>query len=152
MARKDSVEHVIVDQDTVGQVADGTWQIGVRRTFPLSAEQLWHALLSPEGTSIWLGGPLALEEGTEFTLENGTTGKVTVYRPGSHLRVRWQPAGWERASVVQIRVIAARTGTTVSFHQEQLPDAAARAAMKAHWEAVIEQLVTLAGSSAAHSG
>ncbi len=131
----------------VGQTAESGFQIGVRRTLPYSEDALWSAVLSPEGMRIWLGGPTELESGAAYSLENGTTGQIRVYAPGSHLRLTWQPSGWERPSVVQIRVIPAKKGTTLSFHQEQLDGASTREAMRAHWEDVIARLGDLARAS-----
>ena len=92
----------------VGQTAQAGFQIGVRKTLPFTPDEIWSALLSPEGTSIWLGGPAEIVQGAEYRLENGTSGRFTVYTPGSHVRLTWQPAGWDRPSVVQVRVIRRR--------------------------------------------
>lgn len=125
---------------TVGKTADVGYQIGVRRTLPSGEEALWSLLLSPEGMTAWLGGAIELEDGARYTLDNGTTGQVRVYKPWSHIRLTWRPQGWARPSTVQVRVLAASRGSTLSFHQEHLADGAARATMKAHWEGVIERL------------
>lgn len=124
----------------VGKTADAGYQVGVRRTLPCSEERLWRLLLSPAGLETWLGGPAEIAEGVRFRLDNGTTGEIRVYRPGSHIRLGWRPAGWGAPSTLQVRVMAARRGTTLSFHQEHLAGAAERAAMKAHWEGVIGSL------------
>jgi hypothetical protein len=106
----------------VGKTADVGYQIGVSRTLPFSEEAIWGLLLSPEGQAVWLGGPIEL------------------YKPWSHFRLTWQPPGWTRPSLIQVRVIPAKTGTTLSFHQEHLRDGAARSEMKARWEGVIDEL------------
>ena len=133
----------------VGQTAKSGFQIGVRKTLPFSPDEIWSALLSPEGTTIWLGGPVEISEGASYALENGTTGTIRVYAPGSHVRLTWQPAGWTQASVVQVRVILAKTGTTLSFHQEQLDGPARRAMMKERWDRVIAMLYVLVGDRTA---
>jgi uncharacterized protein YndB with AHSA1/START domain len=127
-------------RNEVGKTADVGYQIGVSRTFPYSEEAIWGLLLSPEGLATWLGGPIAIEEGARYTLADGASGEVRVYKPWSHIRLTWQPPGWARASLIQIRVIPAKPGTTLSFHQEHLRDATARTAMKARWEQVIAEL------------
>lgn len=124
----------------VGRTADAGWQVGVRRTLPFSEQRIWALLLSPEGMDEWLGGPATLEEGAAYTLANGTSGEIRVYKPWSHVRLTWQPEGWARPSTLQVRVIPAKTGTTLSFHQEQLRGETERTAMKAHWERVIGRL------------
>lgn len=127
----------------VGKTADVGYQIGVRRTLPCGEEALWSLLLSPEGQAIWLGGTIELEAGARYTLDDGTAGQVNVFKSWSHLRLTWQPQGWARPSTVQVRVMAASRGTTLSFHQDHLADGDARKAMKARWAGVIERLAAL---------
>lgn len=127
----------------VGKTADVGYQIGVRRTVPHGEEAVWTALLSPAGLATWLGGVVELEEGTRFAFDDGTRGEIRVHKPWSHLRLTWQPPGWARPSAVQLRVIPARGGTTISFHQDHLASGEVRAAMKAHWEEVIARLAAL---------
>ncbi|WP_372813959.1 hypothetical protein [Paenibacillus sp.] len=43
-------------REPVGQTSSVGFQVGVRRTLPLSQEQAWRLLTSPEGLSWWLGG------------------------------------------------------------------------------------------------
>ena len=131
------------EMPTVGKTADVGYQIGVRRTLPCDEEALWSLILSPEGQTIWLGGAIDLADGARYALDNGTVGQVRVYKPWSHIRLTWQPRGWARPSTVQVRVITASRGTTLSFHQDQLVDATTRTAMKAHWEEVIARLAAI---------
>ncbi|MDI3341228.1 MAG: SRPBCC domain-containing protein [Sphaerobacter sp.] len=131
------------ERRVVGQTAQSGFQVGVRRTLPFAAEAVWAVLCSPAGMTVWLGGPVALEPGTRYTLADGTFGEVRVYRPGSHIRLTWQPPGWAQPSTLQVRVLPARTGTTLSFHQERMRGPAERAAMKAHWVQVIARLAEL---------
>src|SRR4051794_15255348 len=103
--------------DEVGKTGDVGYQIGGRRTIPFSEEAIWGLLLSPEGLATWLGGPIEVEEGARYTLADGAVGEVRVYKPWSHIRLTWQPPGWARPSLIQVRVIPAKSGTTLSFHQ-----------------------------------
>jgi uncharacterized protein YndB with AHSA1/START domain len=128
------------ERTDIGKTADAGYQIGVRRTVPASEERVWAALLSPAGLRVWLGGVAGLEEGARFSFPNGVTGQIRVHKPWSHLRLTWQRPDWETPSYVQVKVIPARTGTTLSFHQDHLGGPADRQAMKAHWERVIERL------------
>jgi uncharacterized protein YndB with AHSA1/START domain len=131
---------VLSAHNEVGKTADVAYQVGVSRTLPFSEEAIWGLLLSPEGMATWLGGPVEMEEGARYTLADGASGEVRVYQPWSHFRITWQPPRWARASLIQVRVIPAKSGTTLSFHQEHLKDGAARTEMKAHWERVIGEL------------
>jgi uncharacterized protein YndB with AHSA1/START domain len=114
--------------------------MGVRRTFALAGEDMWALLVSGRGLQTWLGEAIALEPGSEFRLSDGTSGKLTVCDPPSHLRLSWQRPDWSSPSIVQVRVIPARTASTVSFHQEKLAAASEREAMLVHWRAVLDAL------------
>lgn len=127
----------------VGQTSSVGFQVGVRRTLPLSQEQAWRLLTSPEGLSWWLGGlsALQLEPGQRFFSKEGTSGELRIVKPLEQLRLSWQRAGWEQASTLQIRLLAAAGGrTTISFHQEKLKDANVREQMKLYWKEVLARL------------
>lgn len=128
------------ERSSVGETADAGYQIGVRRTLTCSAEQLWDLLLSGAGTRVWLGGAVDIAEGTRFSLDDGTSGMISVFRSGSHIRLTWQPLNRPTPTTLQIRVIPAKTGTTLAIHQERLRDGEERTAMRAHWRRVIEEL------------
>ncbi|MGD9695959.1 MAG: SRPBCC domain-containing protein [Thermoleophilia bacterium] len=123
-----------------GLTRDAGWQIGVRRTVAADPRDVWRVLRSAEGLRVWLGGEIELSAGTAYRLADGTEGEVRVDEPGSHLRVTWRPPGWGRASLIQVRVLPAARGATLAFHQEHLPDEAARGAMRERWLGVIERL------------
>jgi uncharacterized protein YndB with AHSA1/START domain len=129
----------------VGKTRDTGWQIGVRRTLPLSVDEAWTRVTSPEGMGAWLGAEVELERGKGFALADGASGEVRVMEPGSHLRLTWQPGGWARSSTIQVRVLPAARGATVAFHQEHLPDAQAREARRAHFAAALDALARIAG-------
>ncbi|MGH2350548.1 MAG: SRPBCC family protein [Chloroflexota bacterium] len=131
---------MVAERTEAGKTADAGYQIGVRRTVPASEERVWAVLLSPAGLRIWLGGVSKLEEGTRFSFRNGISGEIRVNRPWSHLRLTWQRPDWEAPSYLQVRVLPARTGATLSFHQDHLRGPAERKEMKAHWEQVVERL------------
>ncbi|MDQ2807503.1 MAG: SRPBCC domain-containing protein [Chloroflexota bacterium] len=129
----------------VGQTRDVGFEIGARRTLPLAPDAAWRLLLSPAGLACWLGAgaALPLTPGTRYALADGAIGEVRVYQPGSHLRLTWQPPGWVRPSTVQVRVLPSGERTTIAFHQEHLPDAAARAARSAYYSAALDGLERL---------
>jgi uncharacterized protein YndB with AHSA1/START domain len=127
---------------TAGRTRDGTYQVGVRRTFATSPQDAWDALTSPAGLAIWLGGEVSLVKGESYQTAEAA-GEVRVVAPGSHLRLTWQPAAWAAASTIQVRVLRAAGGATVTFHQERRPGAAARAAMHRRWSAALDRLAAL---------
>ncbi|HEX2080583.1 MAG TPA: SRPBCC domain-containing protein [Longimicrobium sp.] len=127
----------------LGETADTGFQVGVRRTVPLAPEDAWRLLTSAEGVRTWLGGEPGLrwEKGERYTLQDGAAGEVRVFKPGSHLRMTWQPRGWPRASTIQVRVMPASGGRSVlSFHQEHLPGPAEREERRAFFEAAADAL------------
>jgi hypothetical protein len=97
-----------------GLTADGTWQLGVRRTFPITPEEAW-----------------ALVERV-FLAE----GEVRSITPGTVVRLAAAPAG----STLQVRVTPAATGTTIGIHHERLPDAETRERLLTRWTALLEDL------------
>lgn len=132
-------------QRSVGETRDAGFEIGVRRTLPVPAETLWLLVTSAEGRRAWLGaGPdFALEPGAAYALDDGAQGEVRVLRPGSHVRLSWQPGDWPRASTIQVRVLPGGAQSVLAFHQEHLPDAAAREERRAHFTAALDALQRL---------
>jgi len=130
----------------VGQAAATGYQIGVRKTFPLSPAALWRLLVSPEGIKAWLGETAGFtpEPGGVYTTAEGVSGEIRVFKTGSHLRLTWRPPGWERASTLQVRVVPTEAGKAVlSFHQEHLPGREAREKMRRHWQTAADGLLEL---------
>jgi uncharacterized protein YndB with AHSA1/START domain len=124
-----------------GETADTGFQIGVRRTVPISAEEAWRLVTSPEAVQLWLGdaGDLALEKGAPYTTAEGESGEVRAVS-GSHLRLTRQPPGGARGSTIQVRAMPSGSKAVLSFHEEHLPDADAREARRRHFESVLDQL------------
>ncbi|RDU36992.1 SRPBCC domain-containing protein [Neobacillus piezotolerans] len=122
----------------VGETKDRGFQVGVRRTFPISQEEAWRLVASREGLAFWLGeGGIDLKpgQGYETTLGNG---EIRIVKPNAQLRLTWKKLGWQRPSTVQVRFLSVDTNkTTISFHQELLPDQKERELMKSYWENVL---------------
>ena len=122
----------MTENNVVGKTRDSGFQIGVRRTFPVTVTQAWDYLFSAEGLQIWLGNSLNEESGNDLTdkIVQIPSKKVNVCKPYSHIRIKWAKEGWKNVSLLQMRVIAAKGKATISFHQEKLLDAAQRMEMK----------------------
>lgn len=129
---------VRVNVKVVGKTKDRVFQVGVRRTFPISQEVAWELVASPKGLSFWLGeGRIDLRPGQEYKTTLGN-GEIRVVKPCAQLRLTWQKQGWQRPSTVQVRFLYVDVNkTTISFHQEMLPDQDARELMKSYWENVL---------------
>ncbi len=121
------------------------WQAGARRTLPIEPLKAWEVLLSPPALRAWLGAVPAvpLESGAEFTLPDGACCKITVFKPGSHMRMQWQPRGYTHPAILQVRVMPAGEKTVFAFHQENLPDEAARRECIAFYQNALDLLEKL---------
>lgn len=126
----------------VGETADAGFQVGVQRTVGVGAEAAWAWLVTGPGRDAWLGRTEAfpLEPGASYRCQDGTEGEIRSVDPGRRLRATWRPPDWASPSTVQITITPKDGRSTVGFHQERLPDAETREAMKARWRAVLAEL------------
>lgn len=130
------------NQQIIGQTKSVGFQVGVRRTFPISQEQAWALITTAEGVHSWLGEgtTIILEAGHKYHSRTGT-GEIRIVKPLEQLRLTWQKEAWSRPSTVQIRILPKeRNKTTISFHQEHLSDQTVREEMKRHWESVLDSI------------
>lgn len=130
---------------TLGMTTQSDFQAGVRRTLPIPASRAWSLVTSPEGVRAWLGAGAALrfEEGETYQLDDGATGEVRVVKPEQSVRLTWRPEGWDKPSTIQVRVEDKGEKSVIAFHEEKLPDAAAREARTAHFKAALDALAAL---------
>lgn len=131
-----------MSRQPVGKTKEQGWEIGVRRTFPVTSEQAWELMVTQPGISLWLGDDpdLKFEKGAIFHTTDGTTGQIVGFKEGSLLRLRWQPQHWAEPSTLQLRIIPAGEKATISIHHERLVDEACRQQMKHHWDAALDQI------------
>jgi uncharacterized protein YndB with AHSA1/START domain len=138
-----SEEETVMEVREVGRTRSAGYQFGIRRTFPVTQEEAWTYLLSPEGLRLWLGDLDNLDltiKGTYRTKE-GTSGEIRVAKPNEQLRLMWKRAEWDKPSTFQIRLLEAGEGrTTVAFHQEQLSGPQERENAKRRLEAAMTVL------------
>lgn len=129
-----------------GQTQDGLFQLGVNRTIEAPAERVWEFLTSAHGLSIMFALPPAGQNIELATLDahtpDGIEIRTTTYVDESHARLQWKPSEWGAHSILQVRVTAKSTGKcVVTFHQERIPTAGDRAALKERWLEVAKNLV-----------
>jgi hypothetical protein len=178
----------------VGKTADGSFQIGVNKTFLVSADALWSIVTSRGFIELLGRGDLLSRPGSESgevratdreiasalaesldpedlasidtVSDDGITLSMTTFRPGSHYRMRWKLPKWDTHSILQIRVTPKReatqpkrgveknggegargkggatksVATTLTFHQEKLPNENARLAMRDRWRGCTERV------------
>lgn len=133
-----------MEHRVVGQTKTVGFQVGVRRTFPISQEKAWEIVTSPEGLDLWLGegagASVVLQPGQQYVSKAGS-GEIRIVRPLQQLRLTWKKEGWQNPSTVQVRILPkAGQKTTISFHQEKLADKHVREEMKVYWEKILEVL------------
>ena len=131
----------------VGLTRDQGWEIGVRRTLPISTDHAWNLLTTQPGLGYWLGTGVeaAFKKGMTYATAEGTRGDVRGYSEGRLIRLRWQPPDWDFESTLQIRVTPAKSGATISFHHERLANGDQRELMRRHWSDALDKLGALAG-------
>ena len=131
---------------TTGLTKDTGWQVGMRRTLDIRLEDAWHLLTSAEGIAIWLGDAtdMQLQKGSRYKLPDGTSGEIRVLHLYSHLRITWQPPGWVRPSMLQLRLIGKGSRTVLALHQEHLPDADARNQRRAFFAQALDAFEKIA--------
>lgn len=125
----------------VGQTKDVGFQFGLRKTFPVSIEEMWDFLFSDNGLNIWLGKlKTEFELKEHFETENEITGFVRVFNPYSHIRINWKRKNWDNLSTLQVRVLRNKEKATLSIHQEKLSDSEQRAEVKEYWNVVMNKV------------
>jgi hypothetical protein len=126
-----------------GLTKDAGYQIGVRKSFAVPLQDVWNFMFCNDGIAIWLGelesGTVSQSSGTFFT-KDGITGNITLLKQLSHVRLKYRVKGWENTSTLQVRIIAVKDSTIISFHQDHLTSAQQREQMKAHWDAVLKNI------------
>lgn len=134
------------EERPVGLTKDRGWEIGVRRTFPVNPMNMWDALMSTAGLTLWLGADpeAAMEQGDQFETSEGVIARVISVKPGEMIRLEWQSSLLGYPSVLQVRVNGEHATSTLGFHQELLRSAEDREAMRQHWTEVAAKLGALA--------
>jgi hypothetical protein len=55
--------------------------------------------------------------------------------------MRWKQPGWTEYSILQVRITPkGDSKSTLSFHQEKLPDKEARETLIPHWKRVLSEI------------
>ncbi|HVI43245.1 MAG TPA: SRPBCC domain-containing protein [Chitinophaga sp.] len=121
------------------------WEIGIRRTFPFSAEKAWETIFSQPVLASWLDDKVNIrfQKNDTYTAASGIAITVTSVTEAKVIRMKWQHENQSHASTLQIRVIPAKEKATISFHHEHLADGKEREEMKIHWENVLNKIASL---------
>jgi uncharacterized protein YndB with AHSA1/START domain len=133
----------------VGKTQYQGWEIGVRRTLPFTARQLWEIVVTQPGLSFWFSDDddIVFYKGAVLETSQDTAAEVVGFKKGELVRLRWQPAGVDFPSILQVRVIPSGKNAVLAFHHERLQNNEQREDMKEHWTDVIDQFEELANGS-----
>lgn len=130
-----------------GQTSDGSFEVGAQRSMPVAPKKAWELLVSLKGMRTWLGEGARPDptKGYSYTTSDGINGEFRVVKKMSHMRLSWQPAGWRKATTLQVRVVPGGPNrSVVSFHHEGLPGEKEREDMRARWQDVLSALEGIA--------
>lgn len=127
----------------LGETAETGFQMGVRKTLPMSRDDAWRLLV--EHPERWLGeGAVSFEKGARYELTGGyggtVRGQIRVVKPGERLRASWHPEPFEAPATLQVTLTEAKSGTTVGVHVEKLADAQARDGVLEHFREILQRL------------
>jgi uncharacterized protein YndB with AHSA1/START domain len=141
-----------VGERPVGQVQDGTFEIGARRTFRSSPSRAWELIATREGAEAWLGdaptewwhgaaggGP---EAGDILVTQAGEEYEVRSIAPGTRIRLRTLGPLLPRTTI-QLTVVPDRGRSVIALHQEGMPDGDMREPMREHWQRALDRIATL---------
>ncbi|MBI5035228.1 MAG: SRPBCC domain-containing protein [Chloroflexi bacterium] len=133
----------------IGKTKQAGFQIGARKTFPISIQQAWDFITSDKGIRLWLGNVknFRFDTGHTYKTSDGATGEVRVVNFRENIRLTWQPPEWQHTSTIQVRVIPSGRKSIISFHQENLANASERAQMRLRWQRVLEEIETTLGGA-----
>ena len=129
-------------ENPVGLTKDAGYQIGVRRTLKVHYADAWRILTSPEGANLWLGESpdLKLLKGEKFTLKDGSQVEVRACARESHVRLAVLPQGWEKPTIIQLRVMPQQDRAVIAFHQEHLRTSDEREDRRQFYMSVLDTL------------
>lgn len=125
---------------TTGRSRDAGWQLSVRRTLPLRADDAWdrlHEAWLPE----WTGADrVPLLVGAPVRRDDVHIGRVIGCHVGRRLRLRWAPEGITHETVLQATVLESGDGTALALHQEQLCGPEEQRRLLEEWTGALEAL------------
>jgi activator of HSP90 ATPase len=120
------------------KIKDLGFQVSVRKTFSVNTEKMWSFLLSELGIYTWLGQMNVddFELQKPFVTADGIEGKLTVFKPDCHLRLRWKPKNWIKPSTVELRVTNSKGRASVVFHHTVFYEKTQIEELRTHWKNV----------------
>lgn len=128
----------------IGKTKNAGWQVGIRKTIPLTSDQLWNFITGNQGMQIIIGDTISATNSynQDRISEKEIQYKITTIVQNSHLRMQWRLPDWKEYSILQIRVYSTGQNKAVlAIHQEKLVNGNTRAVMKKYWQEKIDNIV-----------
>jgi uncharacterized protein YndB with AHSA1/START domain len=133
------------DADQLAAGHDLRASVDIARTIDQPVGTVWQALISPQGTGIWLGdGAVLGGKGESYHCTDGSTGVVRSYHPLEQLRVSWHADDNAPASLIELDLTPEGDTTTVRLHHQGITDAGQRAALESRWNSRLDDLAAFA--------
>lgn len=100
---------------------------------------MWEFLLSENGIEVWLGkiNSDEFEICKPFNTKEGIEGKLTIFKPDSHLRLSWKLKDWAKSSIVEMRITNSKGRARMVFHHTKLYEIEQRIEMKKYWNNIL---------------
>jgi activator of HSP90 ATPase len=119
------------------------FQVSVSKIFAVNTEKMWEFLLSEEGIAVWLGKfPIEdFEIQKTFITEEGIEGRLTVFVPNCHIRLKWKPKHWQKSSIIELRVTNRKGRASVVFHQTGFFEIEKLEEMRTYWKNIISKMI-----------
>ncbi len=127
----------------VKKIKDLGFQVTVSKIFPVNTNTMWEFLLSQLGINIWLGEINSddFEIQKTFITKAGIEGKLTTFVPDCHLRFKWKPSNWDKASTVELRVANSKGRASVIFHHTGFYKIEQQEELRAYWKQIISKMM-----------
>jgi uncharacterized protein YndB with AHSA1/START domain len=114
--------------------------VQVRLTVNSPVGAVWRALVSAEGTAVWLGeGAVLGDKGQSYHCADGSAGVVRSFHPLEQLRLSWHQDADSEPTLIELDVTPEEDRTRLRLWHDGLP-ADRRPAMRTHWQQALEAL------------
>jgi uncharacterized protein YndB with AHSA1/START domain len=114
--------------------------VHVRLTVNSPVGAVWRALVSAEGTALWLGeGAVLGDKGQSYHCADGSAGVVRSFHPLEQLRLSWHADADSEPSLIEVDVTPEEDRTRLRLWHDGVP-AERRAQMRDRWQQALEAL------------
>lgn len=127
-------------QDTPGH-RESEQVVEVEQASDQPVDAVWARLVTHEGVEALLGQGARLgSKGEPWHADDGSHGVTRSYHPGEQLRVSWHADEHAPATLVDLQLHPAGTGSRLLLRHERLPAGAPVPALRQRWEEALARL------------